>query len=521
MRLSRSDLVLTLFSVSAAAGLTVAGGFGAPELVFFAVLLTSLGLVAREAWRARRGERAARHDALEVSRIRPDQVADDAVRDERRRLSEDIAAELRWMLTQVRVEATQSDDPGATARSIHRHARLASSELRRLLGLLRANPGKPVEVGPARDDVVSEPSGRDLALGGAAGLVAVMESVGYQRAEGLGLDWWAVTVTVSVAVTVVGRSVSPALAAVLAAAVVSIGAASGHGPTGGFWMLITVTGLAWGTIGAPEGPLRRAGAGFLLAATLIASAWASDRENAGATTVVVGVLVAVALLVRVERTRAQRAMTRAAHHRSSLAQAAATAVEADRATYAREIHDSVSHAVGLIAMQAGAAEVTARRDPQAAIRALELISAAASEALTDLDRLRAVGAGERTSYDVAALVARIRAAGTPVSASGLDLLPTTLSTVVYRIVQEALTNAVRHAAGAPASVRVDVDATSLTITIKDSGPGPRPSSGHGFGLVGLAERVRHAGGTLRVGARAEGRGFVVEATLPTSRSGVR
>jgi len=146
MRLSRADLVLALVSVSAAAVLTVFGRFGWPELLFFTVMLTSLTLLSREVWRAHRREQELRQEALRVVRIRPDDVAAEAVRDERRRLSEDIAAELRGMLTQVRHEAVHSEDAGATARSIHRHARLASSELRRLLGLLRTSESVRVAI---------------------------------------------------------------------------------------------------------------------------------------------------------------------------------------------------------------------------------------------------------------------------------------------------------------------------------------------------------------------------------------
>lgn len=521
MRLSRADLVLALVSVSAAAVLTVFGRFGWPELLFFTVMLTSLTLLSREVWRAHRREQELRQEALRVVRIRPDDVAAEAVRDERRRLSEDIAAELRGMLTQVRHEAVHSEDAGATARSIHRHARLASSELRRLLGLLRTSESVRGEVRPAPVGAFTGRAGRDRALAGAAGALALVESIAYPRAEGRELDWWSVALTVAVAVTVLGRTISPVLMAVAAAGLVGLGAVSGHGVTGGFWMLLTATGLFWATVGVSGAPTLRSCAGLLFAATLTTSTWVSDQENAVATTLVVCALLAVAVVVRAERARAHRALHVVARHRSSIAEAAAAAVEADRAAYAREIHDSVSHAVGLIAMQAGAAEVSARRCPQAALSALALIAAAAADALADLDRMHPdASLRTRTVDDFEALFARIRAAGKPVTITGLDHLPATRSDVAYRILQEALTNVVRHGAGAPAHVRLAVDPASVMITVEDGGPGPRQPSEQGFGLVGLAERVRQTGGNFRAGAGAGGRGFVVEATLPATQTGV-
>ncbi|MBK6885335.1 MAG: ATP-binding protein [Tetrasphaera sp.] len=515
---TRADLVVTLGCVTSAACITVVGGFGLPELLFFGVMLTSLAFVAREAWRAGVRARVARREAAGAARIHPDHVAAMAVRDERRRLSEDIPAELRRLFIHVRIEAAQVEDHAATARRIHRHARLASSELRRLLGLLRdtGHPVDLIEVGPARPTRIPR---RDLAFAAAAGVLALVESITYGHMEQGQVPWWGVALTVIVAIAVAGRTLSPTVAALFAASSVALGAVASHEVLWGFWMLITVTGLVWGTMGIPGSPWRRTAAMLLFAGTAITSAWVHDHENAVITTVVVCVLLSVALIIRVERGRAQRALGLASHYRSTLDRAAAAAVEADRAAFAREIHDSVSHAVGLIAMQAGAAEVSADRDPESARRALEVVESAAIEALADLDRLHPEShAPARTPRDVAALVDRIRASGTSVTLSGLDQLPPKGSELVYRIVQEALTNVVRHGRGAPASVSVESGPGHLTVTVTDSGPGAGVPREHGSGLVGLAERVAHAGGRLHTGTPAGGRGFVVKATLPASRA---
>ena len=511
---TRGDLVVTLGCVASAACLTVIGGFGLPELLFFAVMLTSLAFLAREAWRAGVRARVARREADAVASIYPDRVAARAVREERRRLSEDIPAELRRLFIQVCRETEHVEDPGAAARRIHRHARLASSELRRLLGLLR-DSGHPDDLVEAASVPPTRLPRRDLALAGASGVLALVESITYSHVERAEVRWSGVALTVAVAVAVVARTLAPTVAALVAATSVGLGAVASQGVQWGFWMLITVTGLAWSTMGIPGSPLRRSAAMLFFGGAMITSAWVHNHENAAMTTVVIGVLMSIALIVRVERGRAQSAWGHAARHRSALDRAAAAAVEAERSAFAREIHDSVSHAVGLIAMQAGAAEVSADGDPESSRRALEVVESAAIEALADLDRLHPEShAPARTPKDVAALVDRIRDGGTSVTVCGLDQLPAFGSELIYRIVQEALTNVVRHGRGAPASVTVEAGRDGLTVTITDSGPGAGVPGEPGYGLLGLAERVAYAGGRLHTGTRAEGTGFVVRATLP-------
>lgn len=517
---TRADLVLTLGCVTSAACITAIGDFGLPELVFFGVMLTSLAFLGREAWRAGVRARVARQEALSVASVHPERVAAGAVREERRRLSEDITEELRRLFVQVRHEAEDVTDPAAHARRIHRHARLASSELRRLLGLLRESdpPDAPVEVAPV--PLPRLPRG-DLALAGAAGALALVESITYSHAEKAEVRWWDVVFTVAVAMAVLGRTFAPTQAALFAAAAVGIGTGASHRVLWGFWMLITVTGLAKSTMGVPTASLRRTAAMLLFAGAAITSTWVHDRSNAVMTTVIIGVLMSIAMAVRVHRRREQSALGLAARHRVALDRATLAAVEGERSAFAREIHDSVSHAVGLIAMQAGAAEVSADRDPESARRALKVVEGAAIEALADLDRLHPDSrAPARTPADVATLVDRIRSGGTSVTVSGLEQLPASEADLVYRIVQEALTNVVRHGRGAPASVTMKASQESLTVTITDTGPGAGVTGERGCGLVGLAERVAYAGGRLHTGTPSGGTGFVVRATLPAARTPV-
>ena len=92
--------------------------------------------------------------------------------------------------------------------------------------------------------------------------------------------------------------------------------------------------------------------------------------------------------------------------------------------------------------------------------------------------------------------------------------PTGADAVVYRVIQESLTNVVRHAPGAKVHIAINCDARRTAVRVVDDGPGPNGAGGRGYGLIGLAERVGFAGGTLKSGCGPGGTGFSVEAVLP-------
>jgi signal transduction histidine kinase len=205
-----------------------------------------------------------------------------------------------------------------------------------------------------------------------------------------------------------------------------------------------------------------------------------------------------------------------------------TAIAEERLRIARELHDVVAHSMSLIAVQAGVGAHVIRADPAAAGRALEVIAETSRKALEQtrsmLGMLREeTEDGQRAPTqgldDLSALVDDARAAGLEVdySASGkAATIDAAVSLTVYRIVQESLTNVIKHSAAATASVTVRVSDQRLDIEVRDPGPS-RPvgrigSVGHG--LVGIDERVRLIGGTLRHGPQDEG--FCVRATLPTA-----
>jgi signal transduction histidine kinase len=243
--------------------------------------------------------------------------------------------------------------------------------------------------------------------------------------------------------------------------------------------------------------------------------WVGSPENLAVGVVVDAAAVLGGLLARVLGRRRARAVARAAQREHELQQVVDVAVNAERSSMARDLHDVVSHAIGLIAVQAAAAEMIWDTDRPGALRAVDLVRATATETLADIDRLLP---GDRstakTPTDLGALVDRIRAAGASVRLEMRGEPDPETMRVAYRVVQEALTNVVRHASGAAAVVRVVVASGETTIEVLDDGPGSTGTVPRGYGLVGLGERVTLAGGTLTTGPGPDGHGFRVLASVP-------
>ncbi|MGW8730379.1 sensor histidine kinase [Streptomyces sp. NPDC055808] len=204
------------------------------------------------------------------------------------------------------------------------------------------------------------------------------------------------------------------------------------------------------------------------------------------------------------------------------------AVAEERARIAREVHDVVAHTVSVMVIQASAAEDVFDADPEQARQALRAIDGAGRSALGELRvLLRADAGGEgdegrrppRGLGDLAELAAGARAAGLAVELSEEGRGPTPPSAVdlaAYRIVQEALTNTLRHAGASLVRVSVRRDMEAIHIAVSDNGrPGGRSwrSAGSGRGLAGMRERAALLGGTLVAGPGPDG-GFEVHAVLP-------
>jgi signal transduction histidine kinase len=253
------------------------------------------------------------------------------------------------------------------------------------------------------------------------------------------------------------------------------------------------------------------------------------------------------LLGRTRRAYLSEVEARAEQAEAERDRQVAVAAAAERARIARELHDVVAHHVSLMAVQSEAAAALLPDRPAEAGKSVEIIGTTAREALTELRRLLGVLRGPAAApngrgatepapsvTDLDQVVAQVRRAGLAVDlrveGSPARLTPG-VDLTAYRIVQEALTNTVRHSGATAAAVTVRYEPGFVTVSVTDSGHGaagpvaavPAPRAGSadpagrsgGFGLAGIAERVASCGGSLSVGPLHQG-GFAVTARLPAS-----
>jgi signal transduction histidine kinase len=203
------------------------------------------------------------------------------------------------------------------------------------------------------------------------------------------------------------------------------------------------------------------------------------------------------------------------------------AAEAERRHIARELHDVIAHSVGVMVVQAGAARHVLTEKPEAARESLLAVETSGHAAMSELRRLLGVlGTGENGEApplapqagiaNLEALVAHVRDAGLPVdlTVEGASRpVPPGVDVAAYRIVQEALTNALKYAGGAPTHTVVRYSADAVDIEVVDEGRLKAPAEGIGRGLTGMRERVALFGGTLETGPEAGG-GYGVHAHIP-------
>jgi signal transduction histidine kinase len=298
-------------------------------------------------------------------------------------------------------------------------------------------------------------------------------------------------------------------------------------------------------------------AGFVLAGYL--SAWLRIGEpQLGpliGTSLVLATVWALGDRTRVRRQLVAQLEVRAAEAERHQTLATALATADERRRIARELHDVVAHAVSVVVVQASAGRRVAARDPEAALRVLADIEGSGREALAELRRLVALlredglatddGEPQPTLDAIAGLVERLADAGVPVRlerSGDTQDVPAGVGVSAYRIVQESLTNVLKHAGPVDAVVvRVDRHDHLLVVEVTDDGRGVEPpqapraarngegtplpragtgaagAPGGGTGLVGLRERAAVLGGRLEAGERDEG-GFRVHAELPLPAS---
>jgi signal transduction histidine kinase len=359
----------------------------------------------------------------------------------------------------------------------------------------------------------------------ACGVVGTQAAAAFQPGAARAPDALAYLLVVAAALSLAARR-RPGLSLALNGAAVTAYLAAGfpYGP-----VLLTVPAAVYGV--ASRRPLRQAS--LVVAAdfgVLMVAAFAKRTREAASGGVVqmlwqtlvwgaiVAAVLAVGTAVRVRResvagVRAEQARRVASEERLRMAQ---------------DLHDSVGHGLAVIAMQAGVALHVLDRNPEGAREAMEAVRATSRESLenlrAELEALRSPGAAQRRPApgleDLSRLTDRVRAGGVAVRVDidpDLPALPPAVDAVAYRILQESLTNVLRHAGAAAARIRVVRQDATLLVDITDTGAtdtGVRPCApGGGSGIRGMRAQAEALGGTLHAGPRPVG-GFVVAARLP-------
>ncbi|WP_443065469.1 sensor histidine kinase [Streptomyces sp. NBC_00536] len=201
----------------------------------------------------------------------------------------------------------------------------------------------------------------------------------------------------------------------------------------------------------------------------------------------------------------------------------------ERARIAREMHDILSHAVSIMIVQAEAGPVAVRRAPERAEAAFEAIAETGRDAMTQLRTMLGVLRTDDTSprrpqpgiEELADLLDRVRGSGLEVAyerTGEVRALPAALEATVHRVVQEALTNVVKHAGATRVTVTLEYGPRALGVTVTDDGRGPATgaatrAAGGGHGLIGIRERAAAHGGTAESGPAPGGRGFRLRVSL--------
>ena len=302
----------------------------------------------------------------------------------------------------------------------------------------------------------------------------------------------------------------------------------GYGAAGGGPWLCAV--LAAYAVGAYAGAARALAGILLLSVATLAAGVPKLRAGEDPAQVVTpaGFLVIVWAAGRVaarRRARAALVEARAAELDARSRQIAEEGAERERARIARELHDAVTHEMTVIVVQAQAAQSLSDVAPERALEAMRAVEESGRNALVEMRRLLGVIRSEEAERapqpglgDIESLVVRVRDAGLPLSYAvegDPALVPATLGVCAYRIVQESLSNVVRHAGSVATQVRLAVARDALRVNV-DNVAGSAvvdPLEGGGSGLAGMRERVALFRGDLSAGPRPAG-GFAVSAVLP-------
>ena len=512
-------------AVTAAFPLSVIAEFGAVfeplqllGTLAFALMLT--GAVFAFGRLVQHRARTAAHSRATASRLQTTDAAAVAARvvaDERARLGGQALGLLRDAVEGMRSDAAaaQRDLDADLIDSIAARGRQAVTELRWLLGLLRSAPSAAEAHSPRRHARWKV----DLGVG-AVLLTAAMLEVASSDMLRMSPFAWATAVALPACAVARTRFTGPALGG---AAVVVGFAAIGGVPlimSGVLCILL----LAWSA-----GVMGGVGPWVCFAAlTAVTVAWVArgDPDNVS----IMVALIAISAFAGHEWSAEHRAdlaaTARAEQLQADLDSRIDDARREERLRVARELHDVSSHAVGVMVLQASAVRALREGDPVAARQALSTIDGTAEQALAELammfdlldsGAIGSAGLAGLARDPVPAMVDRLRSTGLRIELA-TQPVPPSLEDTVYRIVQESLTNVVRHSDATHVRITVEVEDAALSIRVVDDGHGIAQRGAaedlivSGFGLTGMAERVHALGGSFR--ASANGGGFTVEATLP-------
>jgi signal transduction histidine kinase len=285
---------------------------------------------------------------------------------------------------------------------------------------------------------------------------------------------------------------------------------------------------------AAHGERREAIAGAVLLGAVMAVQLADGApiEDVLSELLFLGVVWALGRWVRLRRSGTRQLEERARRLAAESELNARVAVERERARIARELHDSIAHSVSVMVLQAGAAEQVVMDAPERARASLSAIQDVGREAVVELRRLLTLLRPDDDTVPLAprpgvagleTLIAHVRDAGLPVELSiegTPEPLPAAIDLSAYRIVQEGLTNTLKHAGPAHAKVMLRYRVNVLELEVLDDGDGdgaPDPQAARGFGLAGMRERATLYGGVLEAGPRHEG-GYALRARLPLDRA---
>lgn len=244
-------------------------------------------------------------------------------------------------------------------------------------------------------------------------------------------------------------------------------------------------------------------------------------------TALIGCAIALGIAVRSRRAIRDQQDRVVSLERDRQQERAARQLESQRLHMARDVHDSVGHALSLVAVQARVAQQAIGADDSAVANAIDSVVATSQASLADLRRTLAILQSEReTVQDAPLSLSGIERIAQAARDTGLEVevhmnlddraVPAPAAGTGYRIVQESVTNVLRHARARHVVITVDSDGDCLRLQVSDDGVGSDAEQGHGQGLAGMRERAALLGGTVTAGPSASG--FMVTAALPMGKS---